>query len=145
MQLLAGARNRAIEPTLIVALGTTALSALMGSALTLKAARESKLEHPSGACVFATYHPSAILRAPTVLRDDLLEMLCDDLRKAARLAKQGLVVSDRPARGTPPSSKGFRSITLYILWSNGARRSRPHPWASVNGYTAAARRCSATP
>jgi uracil-DNA glycosylase family protein len=77
-----------VKPRLIVALGTTALSALMGAPLTLKAARETPLEHSSGARVFATYHPSAILRAPPELRGELFEMLCEDLRKAAGLAKK---------------------------------------------------------
>lgn len=38
--------------------------------------------------MLATYHPSTILRAPPEVRDELFEMLCDDLRKAARLAKR---------------------------------------------------------
>ena len=53
-----------VRPQVIVALGASALSALMRKRLAVGAARDVALTHPSGARVVATYHPSAVLRAP---------------------------------------------------------------------------------
>jgi len=72
-----------VKPTVIVALGATALQALMGRAMTIDRARRSKLQHPAGATLIATYHPAALLRN----RDDRLAQLraafAEDLRRAA--------------------------------------------------------------
>lgn len=72
-----------VKPAVIVALGATALQALMGRAMTIDEARRSKLQHPSGAALIATYHPAALLRN----RDDRLAHLraafAEDLRRAA--------------------------------------------------------------
>lgn len=76
----------AMAPKVIVSLGTTALSALVGPGITLTRARAMKLRHESGVPVFATYHPSAVLRAPDDSREQMFEMLCKELRRAWRAA-----------------------------------------------------------
>jgi len=82
-----------VRPRVIVALGASALSALMRKRLAVGAARDVALTHPSGARVVATYHPSAVLRAPDEqARAATFEALAYDLRNARALA--GLV---RPA------------------------------------------------
>lgn len=87
----------AIRPACIVALGVTALSALVGKRMTLSAARESPPTLPSGAALIATYHPSALLRAPDeARRDELYALLVADLRRAA--AASGLVPAGRKRR-----------------------------------------------
>jgi uracil-DNA glycosylase family protein len=73
----------AVRPRLIVALGAVALRALMPGALTITRARGATLEHPSGARLIATFHPSAALRAPDPSRrDEIVEAIRDDLRRA---------------------------------------------------------------
>ena len=52
----------AIKPRAIVALGATALRALLGARMTLTAAQAAPLKHASGIPVIATFHPSALLR-----------------------------------------------------------------------------------
>ena len=79
----------AVKPRVIVALGATALRAVTGTRVTITAARESELDHPSGARILATYHPSAALRAPDDdAREKLMRMLVEDLRRAADLARK---------------------------------------------------------
>jgi DNA polymerase len=76
------------RPKVIVTLGATALRAVLERRMSIADARASTLVHePTGVRVLATYHPSAILRAPdedarAVLRAQLLA----DLREARRLA-----------------------------------------------------------
>ena len=86
----------AIRPACIVALGATALAAVLGRQITVSAAREAPQEHPSGAVVIGTYHPSALLRAPEASRrEELYRMLVADLRRAVKAAGEGAPV---PAR-----------------------------------------------
>jgi DNA polymerase len=75
-----------VAPRVIVALGATALRALVGSTLTIDAARRQQLRHPAGAVIIATYHPSAILRAEGERAQDLRAMLIEDLKRAGSRA-----------------------------------------------------------
>ena len=76
-----------VRPKVIVALGATALGALLGRRLTIAEARQAKLEHASGARLVATYHPSAALRAPDeVRRQELYDFIVTDLGKARKIA-----------------------------------------------------------
>jgi uracil-DNA glycosylase family protein len=77
-----------IRPACIVALGATALLALLGKRIAVSAARAAALHHSSGAIVIATYHPSALLRAPDPSRrDELYRSLVSDLRRAVVAAR----------------------------------------------------------
>ena len=77
----------AVHPRIIVTLGATALGAVMGKRMTITAARESVLVAPGGAHLVATYHPSAVLRAPDeARRDELYAILVADLEVARRKA-----------------------------------------------------------
>jgi uracil-DNA glycosylase len=51
-----------IRPRAIVALGATAVRALLGARMTLTAAQASQLKHATGVPIIATFHPSALLR-----------------------------------------------------------------------------------
>jgi DNA polymerase len=76
-----------VGPGAIVTLGATALAAVSGSRISIAAARDSNLVTASGVPVFATYHPSAVLRAPDeAARAHLRETLLADLKRAARKA-----------------------------------------------------------
>jgi uracil-DNA glycosylase len=80
----------AVGPRVIVALGATALRAVTGARITITAARERDLHHPSGAWILATYHPSAALRAPDeAARENLKRTLVADLERAAAMARKG--------------------------------------------------------
>jgi DNA polymerase len=77
-----------IKPKVIVTLGTTALRAVVGEKLSIIAARERALVSPEGVPIIATYHPSAVLRAPQPeQRDQLRRVLLADLKRALGLAK----------------------------------------------------------
>ena len=75
------------RPKVIVALGVTAVSALLGQRLVLREARKMKLSLADGTPVVATFHPSALLRAPDpTSREELSQALLADLRRAAAMA-----------------------------------------------------------
>jgi DNA polymerase len=75
------------KPAVIVALGTTALAAVLGRRVTLTAARAGPIADAQDTPVVATYHPSAILRAPDHdARAALRATLLADLVRAAKLA-----------------------------------------------------------
>ena len=66
---------------------TAALAAVMGKRVAVGESRGKDLRHASGAHVVATYHPSALLRAPDEdARDTLERALVADVKRAARLA-----------------------------------------------------------
>jgi uracil-DNA glycosylase family protein len=78
----------AILPRLIVCLGATASQSLLGSSFRITKARGKLVERDQRVTVLATYHPSAILRAPK--SDDRLrmeEIFTNDLRTAARFLR----------------------------------------------------------
>ncbi len=76
----------AVRPRVIVALGATALAAVVGKRTTVREARAATLVHRSGARIVASYHPSAVLRAPDEdARNALFAALVEDLRRALRL------------------------------------------------------------
>jgi len=86
----------AIRPACIVALGATALASVLGKRMAVSAAREAPQDHPSGAVVIGTYHPSALLRAPDASRrEELYRMLVADLRRAVKAARETAATSSR--------------------------------------------------
>jgi len=84
-----------LGPSVIVALGSTALRALTGASLTLASTRGKALPHAGGARLIATYHPSAILRAEGEQASGLRKSLVQDLQRARELAAGGH--PERPA------------------------------------------------
>ncbi len=73
-----------VAPRVIVALGATAAYALTGRKQKISALRGDPYTHPSGAALFVTYHPSAVLRAEDA--NALYEALCADLVQARHFA-----------------------------------------------------------
>ena len=72
-----------VRPLVIVALGATAVAALCGGRISVGEARTRELRHHSGARIVASYHPSAILRAPLdAERERLQRALIEDLERA---------------------------------------------------------------
>jgi uracil-DNA glycosylase family protein len=75
----------AVKPRILIALGATAARAVLHKPVSIESTRRHVLDHPSGARVFVTYHPSAVLRADESsarLRGWLLR----DLKRAAKAA-----------------------------------------------------------
>jgi probable DNA metabolism protein len=72
-----------VKPALIVALGATALRALLGRTVSIDAARRQELTYRDGTRVIATYHPSAILRSEGERATELHDALLQDLKLAA--------------------------------------------------------------
>jgi DNA polymerase len=74
-----------VKPRLIVCLGAVAAQSLLGSAFRITRQRGERIELESARSVISTWHPSAILRAPTDddrrrMRDELIH----DLQTAAK-------------------------------------------------------------
>jgi uracil-DNA glycosylase len=76
-----------IKPHVLLALGATALRALLGRTLTIDAGRHQSLQHTSGITVLASYHPSAILRAEGEGAATLRAALITDLKRARKLGQ----------------------------------------------------------
>jgi DNA polymerase len=78
-----------IRPQLIVGLGATAAQSLLGPKFRITASRGELLESRWAPALMATYHPSAILRAPAKAdRDRMRKEFIADLRRAvAHLGK----------------------------------------------------------
>jgi uracil-DNA glycosylase family protein len=75
----------AIAPRLVVALGATAVRALLGTGAKVMRDRGQTQPSPTGVDVLVTVHPSSILRAPDeASRHDAFRAFVDDLRAAAR-------------------------------------------------------------
>lgn len=74
-----------LEPELIVCLGATAAQSLLGPAFRITRERGRFLKREGLPPLLATYHPSAILRAPDPeARLQMRREFATDLRKAAR-------------------------------------------------------------
>jgi uracil-DNA glycosylase family protein len=78
-----------VKPRVLLALGATALRALLGRSITIDAARRQTLLHASGIALIVSYHPSAILRADGPNSLKLRAALTDDLKRARTLAATG--------------------------------------------------------
>jgi DNA polymerase len=77
------------QPAVVVTLGATALAAVYGKKTAIADARTQSLATPQGTPLVATYHPSAVLRAPDAdARAKLRETLIADLVRAAKIAKR---------------------------------------------------------
>ncbi|MBL8591246.1 MAG: UdgX family uracil-DNA binding protein, partial [Devosia sp.] len=75
-----------VKPKLIVALGATAVASLAGSSTTLSSVRGKVTELADGTRMFATVHPSYMLRIPDrVEAERERERFVNDLREVGRL------------------------------------------------------------
>ncbi len=87
------AELEAVMPRIVVALGATAAQSLMGASFRITKQRGVVLESDWGVPILATFHPSAILRAPDkAARDEMRVQFANDLRRAHEASR-----SRRPA------------------------------------------------
>jgi len=92
------AEMQLLEPEVIVCLGATAAQALLGKDFRVTQQRGRPLVTDRGATVFATVHPSAVLRAPSDAREAAEREFYGDLRKVGQyLARDGKRTSSRVA------------------------------------------------
>lgn len=73
-----------VKPRLIVCLGATAAKALLGRTFSVMKSRGIPIESEWATAIFATVHPSAVLRAPSDQRALAQKMFVADMRKVAR-------------------------------------------------------------
>ena len=72
---------QAVQPDVIVALGATAARAVIGKDFKVSVMRGQFVESPLAPCVFATFHPSALLRLKDEAeKEAAFEQLVSDLR-----------------------------------------------------------------
>jgi uracil-DNA glycosylase family protein len=74
-----------IKPVLIVCLGATAAQSLLGRGFRITQERGKIVKSSEGSNLMATYHPSAILRAPDrSAREEMRAQLFEDLKHAKK-------------------------------------------------------------
>jgi uracil-DNA glycosylase len=79
----------AIKPRVVVALGATAATTLIGSSVRVTKDRGRLFPSPLAEVVTVTVHPSSILRAPgSAARRDAMRQFVADLKKIARALKR---------------------------------------------------------
>ena len=88
---------QAVRPAVVVAMGAVAAQSLLGPTFRITTGRGRVITAEDGGLTVATYHPSAILRAPDrAARDEMYRLLVDDLRLAAAAVPPS-TVRERPA------------------------------------------------
>jgi uracil-DNA glycosylase len=102
---------RLIKPKLVVAMGSTAAQALLGSSFRVTQHRGEVVESEWAGPVLATVHPSSVLRAPDEYRAEARREFFEDVGRVAAYLERA------PRRATPPSPPPRRSTS----------RSRPRP------------------
>ena len=73
-----------VKPRVIVCLGATAAKALLGRTFSVMKRRGTRIESELAPAVFATVHPSAVLRAPADQRVGAEKMFMADMRAVGR-------------------------------------------------------------
>jgi uracil-DNA glycosylase len=83
------AEIKLLEPDVVVLLGATAAQAILGATFRITKDRGKFVDHDIAPAVIATFHPSAILRAPDeAAREKNFQLLVTDLKVAAKRAKR---------------------------------------------------------
>jgi uracil-DNA glycosylase family protein len=97
-----------LRPDVIVCLGATAAQALLGKSFRVTQQRGRPIPTDRGATVFATVHPSAVLRAPPEAREEAERDFFADLRKVGEhLARNG----SRASMRSPGDREVARPVT----------------------------------
>ncbi len=102
-----------IKPEVIVCLGATAAKTLLGRGFSVLKKRGIAIESEWAPAVFATVHPSAVLRAPKEQRVIAERLFIADMRKVGRFLERH---SDKGQRSTS-------SARTFPEWPTFARRS----------------------
>jgi DNA polymerase len=89
---------KVVDPDVVVCLGATAAKAVLGTGFALMKQRGQVFETSDSPQVIATFHPSALLRAPDEeKKEEMLALMKEDLRHAlSLLTKPRRVKKERP-------------------------------------------------
>ena len=121
----------AIEPRVVMPLGATAAAALLGPSFRITQQRGQVIRADSGRDYVASFHPSAILRAPdAAARETMYTALVDDLRTAARLAadtRRSVSTARRRSETTPVRTPADTTADVAAVSDRSARRSGSAP------------------
>jgi uracil-DNA glycosylase len=111
-----------LRPEVIIALGATAAQAMLGKDFRVTQARGRAIETDRGATVFATVHPSAVLRAPPEARESAERDFFADLRKVGQYLSQG---ADRVTKRVSAERDVSPTATTVADRPTARRRSAP--------------------
>jgi len=101
-----------VKPEIIVCLGATAAKQLLGRTFSVLKQRGTAIDSEWAPAVFATVHPSSVLRAPRDKRADAQEAFMKDIRAVGR----HLARAAHPRRARATSGK-------FSPWPTTARQS----------------------
>jgi uracil-DNA glycosylase family protein len=117
-----------LRPDVVVCLGATAAQALLGKAFRVTQQRGRPIQTDRGATVFATVHPSAVLRAPPEAREEAERDFFADLRKVGEhLARNGSRASMRSSRDREIARPVTPGADIAPARRPAATRKRPRP------------------
>jgi DNA polymerase len=111
-----------VRPAVILCLGAIAAKALLGSSFRVMKLRGVAVDSTWAEAVFATVHPSAVLRAPRDERKQAERMFTDDLRKVARYVARASSGAKRSRQETRKFS-GWQTTPGRSDTSNASTRS----------------------
>lgn len=111
---------RLVKAEIIVALGSTAAQALMGTDFRVTERRGKVVESEWGAVV-ATVHPSAVLRAPGEVRERARREFFQDIARVARLLSAGSSGPTAASRQTAAPRSTRSSRAQRATYSPGLR------------------------
>jgi len=111
-----------VKPDVIVCLGATAAKALLGRTFSVTKSRGTRIESEWAPAVFATVHPSSILRGPSDQRVRAEQLFIADIRKVARHLASDTGPAKRSADGRRKFSR-WPTTALQSGTSSGATRS----------------------
>ena len=103
-----------VKPDIILCLGATAAKALLGRTFSVLKQRGVALESEWAPVVFATVHPSAVLRARHGEREAAERAFFADVKK----------VGARLGRAKPAAKRATRETGKFSAWPTTAHRSR---------------------
>jgi DNA polymerase len=113
-----------VKPAVIVCLGATAAKALLGRGFSVMKSRGIPIESELAPVVFATVHPSSVLRAPRDQRALAEQMFIGDMRKMGRYIEKLGTKPRRIDRHRRKLSPWHTTGHLSDI-SNGSTRSSP--------------------
>jgi DNA polymerase len=102
---------RLVRPKLVVALGSTAAQALLGSSFKVTQHRGEVVESEWAGPVLATVHPSSVLRAPDEYRADARRELFEDLAEVAAYLDGRSTPRRQAPRPRPPRRRSTTRST----------------------------------
>ena len=113
-----------VKPEVIVCLGAVAAKALLGRTFSVTKSRGIQLKSEWAPVVFATVHPSSVLRAPSGERIRAERMFVADIRKVARYLSTGAAASQRAVDRSRKFSRWPTTAPRSDISSGSTRSSR---------------------